>query len=221
MTRLHLICEGQTEEDFARFLLVPHFESFGIDLRPSCIGKVDQKGGRVNLQRLEFDVKNRFVDKACYCTTLFDFYGLPRDFPGKAESAAFPSIADKQGAVIQALTDWAKGRLRAEDAVRFLPYVQMHEFEALLFSEPGRLAQAIEAPKLKDDFERIRESFQTPEWINDDPMTAPSKRIKNLHPRYSKPTDPVLAAEKIGLAAIRRECPLFSQWLSQLESLGR
>jgi len=220
MIRVHVICEGPTEEDFVRQVLCSPFVGRGIQLLPSCIGRVGHKGGRVNLARLEFDVKTRFRDNACYCTTLFDFYGLSTKFPGKTAAALKSDPIGKQRAVIDALSSWAVERWGQDLATRFLPYVQMYEFEALLFSEPEVLALAIGAPKLAGAFQKIRSDFTTPDWINDDPNNAPSKRIGSLHERYAKPADPVLAATEIGLDAIRRECPLFSAWLSSIESLS-
>ena len=214
MIRVHVICEGPTEEDFVRQVLLPPFIGWGIQLLPSCIGRVGHKGGRVKIPRLEFDLQTRFRDRECYCTTLFDFYGLPTDFPGKSAAASIFDLAAKQRAVIVGLTEWAESRF-GENAWRFLPYVQMYEFEALLFSRPDILASAIGAPRLAQPFQSIRSQFPTPEWINDDPNTAPSKRIESLHPGYSKPADPVLAATEIGLETIRSECPLFSAWLPE------
>ena len=174
----------------------------------------------MNIDRLEFDVKTRFRDRECYCTTLFDFYGLSARFPGKVAASKLADLAAKQRAVNDALSTWALELWGPENSARFLPYVQMHEFEALLFSEPEVLALAIGAPHLATSFGAIKSQFNTPEWINDDPNTAPSKRIERLHPGYAKPVDPVLAATEIGLETIRRECPLFSDWLSRIEALA-
>ena len=219
MIRVHVICEGPTEEDFVRQVLLEPFAARSIQLLPSCIGRVGHKGGRVKTARLEFDLQTRFRDRECYCTTLFDFYGLPSEFPGKAAAASIFDLAAKQRAVMLGLTEWAESRF-GENAWRFLPYVQMYEFEALLFSRPDTLASAIGAPRLVQSFQSIRSQFLTPEWINDDPNTVPSKRIETLHAGYSKPADPVLAATKIGLETIRGECPLFDQWLRSLEALA-
>jgi hypothetical protein len=220
MRRVHVICEGQTEEEFVREILFPAFLPSGIHLLPSCIGRVGHKGGRVNSERLRFDLQQRFRDRDCLCTTFFDFYGLPLDFPGKAAAAANSDPNGKQRAVTEALARWAASSF-GDDSRRFLPYVQMHEFEALLFSDPDTLAAVINAPRSLQSLRSIRAAVQTPEWINDDPNTSPGKRILRLHPSYSKPVDPVLAASRIGLDRIRRECPLFSEWLSALERLAR
>jgi len=105
------------------------------------------------------------------------------------------------------------------DQRRFVPYVMMHEIEAMLFIDCEAFAQAIDHAELAGPFRQVRESFNTPEEINDSPETAPSKRILALVPNYQKPLLGVAAASEIGLAVIRRECPHFGHWLAGLESL--
>ena len=105
----------------------------------------------------------------------------------------------------------------AFDQRRFVPYVVMHEYEGLLFSDPNGFAHGIGRPTLASQLQAIRDEFRTPEEINDSPDTAPSKRVKQLYQGYQKPLMGVLAAEEIGLDAIRAECPLFDKWVEQLE----
>ena len=100
---------------------------------------------------------------------------------------------------------------------RFVPYVVMHEFEGLLFSDPDRFAQSLGKPDLTSGFQAIRAEFQTPEDINDSPDTAPSKRVLNLYQGYQKPLMGTLAMEEIGLDTVRGACPLFDAWIAVLE----
>ncbi len=105
------------------------------------------------------------------------------------------------------------------DCSRFFPYIQMHEFEALLFSDPKVLAEGLE---LADDrpIRHITAQFQSPEEINDSQHTAPSKRIPELKPRYGKVTDGGRISQKIGLEAMRAQCPHFNEWIAKLETLA-
>jgi hypothetical protein len=96
----------------------------------------------------------------------------------------------------------------------------MYEFEGLLFSDPASMARAIGRTDTEADLRKIRADFSTPEWINDSPYTAPSKRIAKLFPAYDKPEHPLLAALEIGLDAIRRECLLFDAWVKRLEAVN-
>ncbi len=102
---------------------------------------------------------------------------------------------------------------------RFVPFVMMHEFEAMLFSDCPTFATAIGQSDLSPSLQAIRDNFASPEEIDDSPDTAPSKRIEALHPAYQKPTMGLLAAQSIGLQAIRNECPHFAAWLHRLETL--
>jgi hypothetical protein len=106
------------------------------------------------------------------------------------------------------------------DSRHFVPFVTMHEFEALLFSDPDLFAQGIERRDLAAGFLAIRQGFSSPEDINDSAETAPSKRISGLFPGYQKRLFGPLAATAIGLSTIRKECGHFDDWLKRLESLA-
>ena len=104
---------------------------------------------------------------------------------------------------------------------RFIPFVTMHEFEGLLFSDCARFSSGIGRPDLQDSFQQIRDDFGSPEEINDSPNTAPSKRIMRLMPEYDKPLFGTLAVIEIGLERIRRECQHFHNWLERIERIAQ
>lgn len=220
MVRVHIICEGLTEEAFVKDLLAPHFETHEIYLQVALLGKPGHKGGRVQFDRLFTDVRIRLRgDTEAYCTTFFDFYALPSDFPGKEEAATKALIRDKSQCINIGVTQKLEAVLGSTVMQRFIPYVQMYEFEALLFSNPSKFAKGIYQPSLVSEFESIRNAFSTPEEINDSPITAPSKRVESLVSGYEKPLYGTLAALEIGLKTMRRECVLFDAWLKKLEAL--
>jgi Domain of unknown function (DUF4276) len=220
MIRVNIICEGQTEETFTQEVLYHFFMTKSIYLNPILIGKPGQKGGNFTFGRLLKDIRPALGDSTAYCTTLFDFYGLPNDFPGKAKTKTLTNIADRAQCVMKAVVEALQATNISPDALRrFIPYVQMYEFEGLLFSDCSSLASAISQPQLASDFQKIRELFPSPEDINDSPMTAPSKRISKIYPRYDKPLHGSLAMIEIGIKAVRQECKLFDRWLQTLEEL--
>ena len=222
MIRVHVICEGQTEEMFINEVLSYLFNPKGIYLYPSLIGKPGHKGGNLRYERLLTDVRARLLnDNTSYCTTFFDFYGLPTDFPGKQDAIAKTNSGDKAACLLTALLNALQAEVGEDPLHRFIPYVQMYEFEGLLFSDTQALAKGVFQGALAPRFKTIRSKFATPEEINDSPETAPSKRILKLFPEYDKPYHGSLAALEIGLEAIRRECPLFDGWLKQIEALGQ
>jgi len=221
MIRIHIICEGQTEEAFVNNLLVPHFAPYEIVLHPSLIGKPGHKGGFVNLNRLFVDIRNRLLsDKTSWCTTFFDYYGLPDNFPGKPEAEKGGTATEKSLRLLTGLMTALEERVGAEPLRRLIPYVQMHEFEGLLFSDPDKFASGICRPNICSRLHEVRNKFANPEEINDDPITAPSKRIQAVYAGYEKPTHGTLAALEIGLQTIRNHCSLFDNWLKRLESLN-
>lgn len=220
MVRVHVICEGQTEEMFVKELLQPEFFPKGIYLNPMLVGKPGHKGGNFKFERLFTDVRNHLLgDRTSYCTTFFDFYGLPTSFSGKSTAADLTDIESKAETVREALYQALAEKLGDEVMRRFIPFVQMYEFEALLFSDPATFAESIGKPELKQALLDISAEFTTPEHINDSPQTAPSKRIEQLIRGYEKPTMGNLAAIGIGLASMRQQCKIFNQWLDRLENL--
>ncbi|MEI6285459.1 MAG: DUF4276 family protein [Bacillota bacterium] len=221
MLRVHVICEGQTEEMFVNELLLQPLMVRNVCLLPSKIGRPGHKGGNIKYDRLLLDIKRRlWNDVNCYCTTLMDYYGLDSDFPGKAEAVLKNGLFEKYLAITKALEAQVL-RDVGEAGCRFIPYIQMHEFEGLLFSQPDMLAKSLQQPELGGIFNRIRFEFDSPEEINDNYLTAPSKRIEAVFTTYDKPIHPVLAAKEIGLDTIRSECSLFNGWIRQLEQIRR
>jgi len=220
MIRVHVICEGQTEETFISQVQAEAFAAQNIHLVPALIGKPGHKGGRVGFERVLTDVRNRLLDeKKAWCTTFFDFYGLSERFPGKKEAASLPYVNQKAECLENAMTCELQRKIGNNPMRRFIPYVQMYEFEGLLFSAPSQLASGIGKPDLSPDFQRIRDRFDTPEAINNSKDTAPSKRILKLFKEYEKNLYGPVAALEIGLSAIRLECPRFDAWLRKIEAL--
>lgn len=217
MKRIHVICEGQTEEMFVNEVMGGYFLNRGIVLSPALLGKPGHKGGNVQFQRVLRDIELRLLgDTTAYCTTFLDFYGLPTNFPGKAEALQLTELSTKSQAIQQGFTQQLEQHLGDNVLRRFIPHVQFYEFEGLLFSEPNALATESGHVELQDELQAIRDQFDSPEHINNDPNSAPSKRIEALITGYDKVTLGSLVALEIGLDSIRRECPLFNDWVEEL-----
>ena len=221
MIRVHVICEGQSEEAFVNEILCPSFYAQGIQLLPALIGRPGHKGGNFKFERLLPEVEKRLLgDTNCYCTTFFDFYGLPESFPGKEDVTDNDTIAQKSSKVNQATIIKLTEKLGENAMRRFIPFIQMYEFEGLLFSDPEKMALGMDKPDLIEHFQQISDGFTTPEHINNSPQTAPSKRIINVIRGYEKPLMGVLAAFEVGLDSMRENCQLFNQWLTQIEAIA-
>jgi hypothetical protein len=226
MARLYLFAEGPTEQTFADTVLKPHLANVGVYLHPPVLiaharkkGKVHRGGGRKyvpmknDIRRFLAQEKGRDV----FFTTMIDLYAIHAEFPGLEEAEKLRHMPQQR---VEALE-----KSFAEDIgdLRFVPYIQLHEYEAYLFSEPkwfeyfyDQHAKEIAA------LQAIAAAHATPELINDGQHTAPSKRIIAELPDYEDAKTAVgpQVAELIGLEAIRLKCPHFSGWLDRLEQLG-
>jgi Domain of unknown function (DUF4276) len=227
MARILIHVEGPTEETFVNEVLRPHLYRQGYtNVSARLVGNArlrDRRGGIRAWSAVRKDIIHHLrEDPACLATTMVDYYGLPqagdRAWPGRAEAGnrLFPQ---KAATVENALLgDICLGMGEDFNPNRFIPYVMMHEFEGLLFSDCGRFSSGIGRPELAAHFQAIRSQFASPEEINDSPITAPSKRVEALVAGYEKPLMGTLAALEIGLDPIRRECPHFGEWLSRMET---
>ena len=214
MSRVLVFVEGQTEETFVRDLLVPYFSRLGIYLTPILAQtSPGHKGGIVSYGKVKHQLTRLCrQDQGAYVTTMMDYYGLPNDFPGLAGR-----VADAHEQVMR-----LELALQQDiDAPNFIPNLMLHEFEALLFSAPEKIAEWLDDQALLAPMAAIRGAFATPEHINNSPQTAPSKRILTLVPNYKKTVDGPLIAEDIGLDAIRAQCPHFNNWIERLLALPR
>lgn len=227
MIRLLVHVEGQTEETFVNEMLAPYLYRYGYSrVSARLMGNARQRNRRGGIKpwpAARKDIMNHLrEDPDSRSTTMADYYGLPRSgpegWPGRDEAAtlAFPDKANAiQDALMQDVREHMGGGFNPR---RFVPYVMMHEFEALLFSDCDAFSRGIGHPGLTSKFQEIRDDFPSPEEINDSPHTAPSGRVKALLPGYEKTLMGILAALEIGLDAIRSQCPNFRRWLRRLES---
>lgn len=214
MNRLYVLTEGQTEETFVRELLVPKYAGKGLYLMPIVAStSPGHKGGIVSYAKVRPQIERLCKqDTHAFVTTMFDLYALPGDFPGKRDSkwTRCGSGNDKASLVEQAMQDDIAQH-------NFIPYIQVHEFEALLFVQPECFSSWAD-DRVVENLTAIRSNME-PEAINDHPNTAPSKRIVAQMPDYQKPFHGPLIADGIGLDAMRGSCPHFDRWLQQIEAL--
>ncbi len=210
LIRLAISVEGRTEEEFVKSVLLDHLRSMEIEPIPILIGsaRTGVGGGDVSVKRVVEDMVHLY-NSFDAVTSLVDFYG----FRGKGDS----TVEELEGHLNQEI----ESRIhRNWDPGKVIPYVQKHEFEGLLFSNVNVFENLIDASHRSVALlQQIRDEFPTPEDINDSSNTAPSKRIKEMFPKYQKPVDGPLLTVEIGLANIRSECPRFDAWVTRLESL--
>jgi hypothetical protein len=222
---IQIVVEGQTEQTFIREVLAPQMGIKGIFLTAALIGKPGKKGGDIRFDRATTDILNFLNQREdTFVSTMFDYFRIDSKWPGIGEvdkrlgSGAVLSATEKANIVETAMDYEVATLLNHSQKGRFIPYIGMHEFEALLFSNIEILAE-----KTKIDLSEIRkiteEYDNSPEEINSDPVKAPSKRLDELKHGYRKVAMGKTVSEAIGIQAIRRQCPHFNSWLTNLENL--
>jgi hypothetical protein len=232
---LFAIVEGQTENAVLTRLLSAHLGSLGIDLHCPIVKFGGGRGGVkwLRCEELCDQIRRHLKDRRQpYVTTFFDYYGLPR---GEKAGWAFVERAKAEVTIrgLDATADAIEDNLHRLAIAgldlpnvdkRLIPYIQLHELEALFFAEPGKMATAFENTSLARPFAEVVADCGGCERINDRPQTAPSKRIQAAFPGYVKGRSNFAhgprIAEKLDLATVRSACPRFSGWLARLEGLA-
>lgn len=225
MTRLIAHVEGQTEELFVNEVLAPYLYANGYSsISARIVGNArlrSRRGGIKPWSSVKSDISRHLAsDGESYATTMVDYYALPAEsgkaWPGRAEAASL-THSQKATHIEKKLTeDLLNSSSDHTVAYRFIPYIAIHEFEALLFSDCAGFANALGMPELSSKLQSIRDGFQSPEEINDSPITAPSKRVESIFSRYEKPLYGNIAALEIGIEKMSDECPHFANWIERL-----
>jgi hypothetical protein len=214
MIRVCIVCEGPTEVEFVKSCITPHLLNHGVNAYPVIVQAPSgrHRGGRVTIERLARFISHEYC-AADRLTTLVDFYGF-QDADGRSRQELEQAIAER---VADITTKFDPRFVR--------PYVQMHEFEGLLFSDVVQFQFVLDGwdAVVHQKLIGIRAQFPTPEDINNNRDTAPSKRILAVFPdgSYSKTEHGPMIAEAIGLGAIRRQCPQFDSWVNMMEAWGK
>ena len=191
--RLIVVVEGQTERNFVDRVLRPHLQHFGITVSATVVGKA--KAADRGQSGPGARGGNRYAD-------------WRRDIRNQ-------NTAARRERLEQALQNDIDDR-------RFKPYIQRHEFEALVLAAKDCLADLYDAEDQLSGLARLQAEIagMAPEEINDSPKTAPSKRLLRQIPGYCKAEDGPDAIELAGLSSVRDQCPRFDAWLTGLQVWG-
>ncbi len=215
-----MIVEGQTEESFVSGPLAEALWPRQVYLTPIIVGIPGHKGGDTRYARVQKDILRQLKqDPGSYCTTMIDYYGLGRGFPGTPVPEQLGNIQKVEHVERAVKEDICSRVPDFRPDIRLIPYLSLHEYEGLLFSDPDAFARSIGQASLAGRLHQVRNGFSTPEDINDDPQTAPSKRVVDVYPGYKKVIEGTLAARAVGIQKMRQQCAHFADWLAQLEAL--
>jgi hypothetical protein len=223
MKKVFIIVEGETEERFLRQVLYPHFILMGIHIDAQqwpTNKKLGTTGGGISFDLVENHlnrIKSRYKnDDSIFISTMIDLYQFPKQGNTIYDSSVEKLVSGREKVLL--LEQKLAERI---DHRNFIPYVQLHEYEALLLAKPDSFShfyidKSIEIDNLINEISGLN-----PEDINETSKNAPSKRIIRHLPKYAKQktTAGVLIAEKIGLPYLREKCPHFNEWITKLEGI--
>lgn len=227
---LFIYVEGQGEEMFVNRVLRGHLHQFGVMVKKPVLAATSFRmgedndpeittGGVTNYDSIRDDISNQFaageIGASDILTTLIDLYALPALFPGHKEATANSLTGSRKADHIEQAWKADIGH------PNFFPYIQVHEFEALILTRPSALNNFY--PEHSKRIEQLRTecaSFRTPEDINEVKETSPSHRILNHIPTYQK-VDGFRHLQEIGIPELKARCPRFKAWIEQCEKLFR
>ncbi len=213
MKRVIIICEGPTEQEFCMEVLGTELAKHKVYVEAPLIKH--SHGGIVAWDAIKRQIMKHLQEGDVYVSMLVDYYGIKDQFvfPGWEEAKG---IADKEER-IHFLMDRMAADIPEQYRYRFIPYIQLHEFEGLLFSDVSAFLNSFDRNEINyDELEAVAEAFGNPELINNSPETAPSKRLIEAIPDYNKVIFGNCIAMDIGLKKIREKCPLFNEWVGKL-----
>lgn len=221
MNKVLILVEGFAEQRFVRDILAPYLSSRELYLVSTLVTtkRLEEsgsifKGGIVPYEKFKRDIRRLLNDPtAALVTTMIDFYGLPKSFPGQQnmpKGSCYKQVAHIEEEISSEINHH-----------KFLPYIVLHEFEAMLFVDTAQINRAFPELNRLKELTAIRAQFRSPEEINNDSQNAPSKRLQRLFPGYQKTLHGPLIISEIGLERIRGECPHFNDWIAKLEALGK
>jgi len=216
MKRLIIICEGETEQEFCKDVLYPYFFSRNIGIETPLIKK--SLGGIVAWKHIKNQIMLHLKEDV-FVSMLIDYYGIKdsHEFPKWEESKSIIDRLARMSFLETAMSEEIDDGVR----YRFIPYIQLHEFEGLLFNNIDTFKQIIPSAEFNDlrELESTINANANPELINDGSTTAPSKRLERLIKGYNKIVYGAILAESIGLERLRGKAVRFNQWIQSMDSI--
>ena len=210
MKTVIIICEGPTEEVFCSNLLSQYLQN-------SCRIEIRLFVFNCNWQRIK-DMAEKALkqQKNALVTTFFDYYGVKtKKFPNWKETVGINKANVRER--IEILENGMIEEIDSNLRYRFIPYVQLHEFEALLFNNIEVFDDMFEFEQYdRAELLNVFNEFPDPEMIDQGTETSPSHRLIKIIPAYRKVIQGNAIAEKIGIEQIRQKNKHFNDWIEQL-----
>ena len=222
---IHFLCEGQTEGRFVISVLKPYFERFGTECRYEQLNPTSggAGGGRISVDLIHRDLNKLIKHKdnaqeVHRYTTMYDLYKFHIDFP---EEYKKKTPYDK--------AKYIESKIADHYGEILIPYIQVHEFEALLFVYLKKIEEVIPNKYLENSLKilkgALRDAQNNPEFINGGETTSPAKRIaavlNKAGVKYSKPAIAMHFFKNADVEELKKACTHFRAWINSLEELAR
>lgn len=217
MKRLDIIVEGPSEREFVSQCLAPYLGRLGVideyAVSPIVIRtNMNYRGGMTKYNHLRDNIHKSLSseNRQLIVSMMVDFFRLPTNVPRPNNYDDLSSDYEKANAIQQCIADDIND-------IRFIPYIQLHEFEAFLFADCRGFdyCYGADSRRLKQLYDII-DQYPNPEDINSSPNGAPSKRILSIINEYEKVLDGNLIILQNGIDSILSKCPRFRAWVELL-----
>jgi hypothetical protein len=203
VSKIVVLCEGDTEELAIRHFIAPQWVSEGF--------------GSVGLKSINLDGKLERVGKfaggylddqeVLAVFTLVDLQGMT-----KVAHQHEDSLETK----IQRVGDWLRAQVNHARASQFFCHVCVHQTEAWILAEGHALAARLGNPNIKPDSNAELKNFQNP----------PSERLNELFlrikkRRYNKKADGTPVFKTMGFQPVYNSCQYFRGLYDDLKAVGQ
>lgn len=207
MRRLVFVVEGDCEIILVNKFIIPYLYRLGfrnpMNAQTITTNRKQHKKGGVTGYVLFRNELERTLSQGAIVTTFIDFFRLPTDFPGNSQNS--DRVSEIEASIL----------LDFENNIDLIPYIQKHEFEALLFSNISGFEIVIDKEEQLEKIKSIIETYSNPEDINNSPETAPSKRLMKIF-EYDKTFHSEMILESLGMEEILDKCPRFKEWIEKI-----
>lgn len=216
MKRLEIVVEGQSEREFIQNILGPYLQARGVlesyNVAPIVVRtNTNSRGGMTKYRHLKRDIMNCLKSKndELVVSMMVDYFRMPSNL---RETLGIVSndnhIKDAENIEQSISADISDSR--------FIPYIQLHEFEALLFAAKDGFSYCYGDDTRCAELFKIVDKYDNPEEINSSPDGAPSKRMLAIIPEYEKMIDGNTVIMQNGMECIMRKCPRFHNWIEKI-----
>jgi len=218
--RIHVLCEGQTEETVVTGVISPALGARGINVTSSLLitkrpagSDPSFKGGATSWKKIRADICRLLLDSSLdRLTTFIDYYGFPADAPGmdtRPPGTARERVSHVEAAVFEDIGH-----------PKFHPHLTLHETETWVLACLDSL-ESLAGRVVRWPLEEAVLAAGEPELVNDGPNTSPSKRVLAAWPGYSKVNDGPIVISDTGLDHVLSQCSHARAWFEELAAMSQ